>query len=66
MVFTDLRLSPACTARAAAQRGQRRTADLIPDWLTFPTELTLHRDNNNAICIDAIGTHCSGSRRRIK
>ena len=38
-VITDLRLSPACTARATAQRGQRRTADLIPDWLTFPTNV---------------------------
>ena len=29
----DGRLSPACPARAAARRVQRRTADLIPDWL---------------------------------
>jgi hypothetical protein len=40
MVITDLRLSPACTTRATAQREQRRTADLIPDWLTFPTTST--------------------------
>jgi hypothetical protein len=46
-VITDLRLSPACTARATAQRGQRRTADLIPDWLTFPTASTLHRGRAN-------------------
>jgi hypothetical protein len=46
-VITDLRLSPACTARATAQRGQRRTADLIPDWLTFPTTSTLHRGRAN-------------------
>jgi len=24
---------PACAVRATAQRGQRRTADLVPDWL---------------------------------
>jgi len=46
-VITDLRLSPACTARTTAQRGQRRTADLIPDWLTFPTTSTLHRGRVN-------------------
>jgi hypothetical protein len=42
-VIPDVRLSPACSARATAQRGQRRAADLIPDWLTFSTTLTLHR-----------------------
>lgn len=36
------RLSPECSARATAQRGQRRTADLIPNWLRIPTDLTLH------------------------
>jgi hypothetical protein len=46
-VITDLQFSPACTARANAQRGQRRTADLIPDWLTVPTAQTLHRGTAN-------------------
>lgn len=30
----------ACPARAHAQRGQRRTAVLIPDWLTVSTSST--------------------------
>ena len=33
----------ACPARACAQRGQRRTAVLIPDWLTVSTSPKLHR-----------------------
>ena len=37
-----MRLSPACSARATAQRGQQRTAGLIPDWLSFSTSPTLH------------------------
>jgi hypothetical protein len=32
----------ACPARAAALRDQRRTADLIPDRLGFPTSVRLH------------------------
>jgi len=41
-VIPDLRLSPVCSARAKALRGQRRTADLIPDWLRVSTWLTFH------------------------
>ena len=41
MVIPGRRWSPDCSARATAQRGQRRTADLIPDWLRFSTSLTL-------------------------
>jgi hypothetical protein len=43
MVIPDMRLSPICSARANALRGQRRTADLIPDWLRVSTRLTFHR-----------------------
>jgi hypothetical protein len=43
MVIPDVRLSPVCSARANALRGQRRTADLIPDWLRVSTQLTFHR-----------------------
>jgi hypothetical protein len=43
MVIPDMRLSPICSARANALRGQRRTADLIPDWLRVSTQLTFHR-----------------------
>jgi hypothetical protein len=43
MVIPDMRLSPVCSARANALRGQRRTADLIPDWLRVSTQLTFHR-----------------------
>jgi hypothetical protein len=42
MVIPDMRLSPMCSARATALRGQRRTADPIPDWLRVPTWLTFH------------------------
>jgi hypothetical protein len=42
MVIPDMRLSPVCSARANALRGQRRTADPIPDWLRVSTQLTLH------------------------
>jgi hypothetical protein len=37
-----MRLLPAYSARATAQRGQRRTAGLIPDWLSFSTSSTVH------------------------
>jgi hypothetical protein len=43
MVIPDMRLSPVCSARANALRGQRRTADPIPDWLRVSTWLTFHR-----------------------
>jgi hypothetical protein len=36
-----MRLSPVCSARATALRGQRRTADPIPDRLRVPTWLTI-------------------------
>jgi hypothetical protein len=42
MVIPGGRWSPDCSARATAQRGQQRTAGLIPDWLKFPTLLRLH------------------------
>jgi hypothetical protein len=42
MVIPDMRLSPVCSARATALRGQRRTADPIPDWLRVPSWLTFH------------------------
>ena len=42
MVIPDMRLSPVCSARANALRGQRRTADPIPDWLRVSTRLTFH------------------------
>jgi hypothetical protein len=42
MVIPDMRLSPVRSARANALRGQRRTADPIPDWLRVPTRLTFH------------------------
>ena len=42
MVIPDMRLSPVCSARANALRGQQRTADLIPDWLRVSTQLTFH------------------------
>jgi hypothetical protein len=42
MVIPDMRLSPVCSARANALRGQRRTADPIPDWLRVSTYLTVH------------------------
>jgi len=42
MVIPDMRLSLICSARATALRGQRRTADHIPDWLRVPTNLTFH------------------------
>jgi hypothetical protein len=42
MVIPDMRLSPVCSARANALRGQQRTADPILDWLRVPTWLTLH------------------------
>jgi hypothetical protein len=38
-----VRFSLGCPARACAQRGQRRTADLIPDGLRVSTWLTFHR-----------------------
>ncbi len=33
MVIPNAGFSPACAVRATAQRRQRRTADLVPDWL---------------------------------
>jgi len=42
MVIPDIRLSPVCSARANALRGQRRTADPIPNGLRVSTQLTLH------------------------
>src|ERR1700685_2130362 len=42
MVIPDLRLSPVCSARASALRGQQRTAEPIPNWLRVSTQLTLH------------------------
>ena len=42
-MIPDMRLSPVCSARANTLRGQRRTADPIPDWLRVPTWLTFHR-----------------------
>ena len=42
MVIPEMRLSPVCSARVTALRGQRRTADPIPDWLRVPTRLTFH------------------------
>jgi hypothetical protein len=38
----DNRFSPVCSARAHALRGQRRTADPIPNWLSFSTYLAVH------------------------
>ena len=42
-VVSDMRLTPKCPAGANALRGQRRTADPIPDWLRVSTQLTFHR-----------------------
>src|ERR1700757_617857 len=61
MVISDMRLSPVCSARANALRGQRRTADLIPDWLRVSTSLTFHPAG---AIVNTRGSHLGVRQRR--
>src|SRR5277367_3902026 len=47
MVIPDVRSSPVCSARATALRGERRAADLVPDWLRFSTLVDASPRRNN-------------------